>query len=127
MGFSTGAVAINRYIANYRRNEIDEIDFKAAVALYGVCRSVYGYDSDSVPLMAIVGEKDVRLAPDCIAAGKQIPGLEVHVFPGAYHAFDSRGASEKIDSAGNKMRYSKSATNKARQLTKEFFAKHLGI
>ncbi len=125
MGFSTGAIAINRYIVNSFREGSEGVNFRATIALYGACSSVY--DSDSVPLMAIAGEKDFNAAASCIAVGKQSPGLEVHVLPGAYHAFDSKSASGRRDAGGRKMQYSESATNKARQLTKEFFAQHLGI
>lgn len=124
MGFSRGAIAVSQYIVNSIREELEGVNFKAAIALYGACSSEY--DSDSVPLMAIAAEKDLKNASPCIAVGKQSPELEVHVIPGAYHGFDSRSASGKVDFGGTEMRYSESATNKARQLTKGFFAKHLG-
>ena len=129
MGFSTGAIAINRYIVTLVRKTTEAVNFKAAIAMYGTCWGIsYSYNADSVPLMAIAGEKDVNHAPACISAAEgYLPEIEVHVLPGAYHAFDSRSASGRTDSGGSYMQYSESATNKARQLTKEFFAKHLGI
>ena len=125
MGFSRGAIAVSTYIVNSIREETEGVDYKAAIALYGACSSEY--DSDSVPLMAIAAEKDLKNASPCIVVGKQSPDLEVYVIPGAYHGFDSKSASGKTNFGGTKMQYSESATNKARQLTKEFFAKHLGI
>ncbi len=128
MGFSTGAVAINRYIVTFVRKTTEAANFKAAIAMYGTCWGISSsYNADSVPLMVIAGEKDVYHAPACISAAEYLPDIEVHVLPDAYHAFDSRSASGRTDPGGHYMRYSKLATNKARQPTKEFFAKHLGI
>ena len=128
MGFSKGAIAINRYIVTLVRKTTEAVNFKAAIALYGTCKRMSSsYNTDSVPLMVIAGERDENITPSCISAAEYIPDIEVQVLPDAYHAFDSRPASGRTDSGGNYMQYSEFATNKARQLTKEFFAKYLGI
>jgi len=126
MGFSTGAIAINRHIVTSVKKSSEGANFKAAIALYGTCWGISGYRADSVPLMEIAAENDVNHAPTCIAAGKTNPGIEVHVLPGANHAFDSHHRGGRYDSGGSYMQYSQSATDMARQLTKKFFAKHLG-
>jgi len=127
MGFSTGAIAINKYIVTLVRKTTEAVKFKAAIAMYGTCWGMSSsYNTDSVPLMVIAGERDENITPSCISAAEYIPDIEVQVLPDAHHAFDSRPASGRTDSGGNYMQYSEFATNKARQLTKEFFAKHLG-
>ena len=125
MGYSTGAIAINRHIVNAMNRASDGADFNAAIALYGTCHGLNRYDADSVPLMEIAAEKDVRHAPACISAGKRHPGIEVHVLPDTYHGFDQHHGGGRYDSGGSYMQYSGSATKKARELTKAFLAKHL--
>ncbi len=54
--------------------------------------------------------------------------FQVHVLAGAYHAFDrSRNMfGIRRDQSGNPMKYSASATRKARNLTRAFLAEYLG-
>jgi dienelactone hydrolase len=134
MGFSAGAIAINSFLVNKtivsRTKESTEgYYFRAAIALYGFCGLIRAYDVNRIALMEIVGEKDVIHAPSCIDAQRIHTGIEVHVLPGAYHAFDNPGASGKYDgkngSDGSYMKYSSTATSKAKQLTKEFLAENL--
>ncbi len=125
MGYSTGAIAINRYVVNSTNRTSDGANFRAAIAFYGMCRGINRYDADSVPLMEIVAEKDIKHAPSCISTGKNHPGIEVHVLTGTYHSFDARHGGGRYDSGGSYMLYSGSATLKARELTKAFLAKHL--
>ena len=125
MGYSTGAIAINKYIVNSANRTSDGADFRAAIAFYGMCRGINRYDADSVPLMEIVAEKDVKHAPSCISAGKNHPGIKVHVLLGIYHGFDAHHGGGRYDSGGSYMQYSGSATNQARELAKAFLAEHL--
>ena len=125
MGFSVGAVAINNFLITALSRPSGGLDFKAAISLYGHCRRIDYYSKDLIPLMEIVGEKDNYHAPSCEEVGRIYP-IEVHVLPGVFHAFDSRGGSGRYDIAGSFMQYSASATKKARELTKAFLAKHLG-
>ena len=126
MGFSLGALAINSVLIPEQFRASGGLDFRAAIALYGGCWGIGYYSKASIPLMEIVGDKDINHAPSCEEAGKIFP-IEVHVLPGIYHAFDSRAGRNTYDVAGNRMQYSASATRKARELTKAFLmAKFLG-
>ena len=125
IGFSAGAIAINSVLANQMKVEPRKLSFQAAIAMYGLCRNLFNYGEASIPLMEIVAEHDKLHAVSCIYAGKNFPNLEVHVLPGAYHAFDKIGGSGKRDSRGSYMLYSKTATEQARELTKDFLARHL--
>ena len=120
-----GAMTINETLVRITEGKPKGTTFKAAVGLYGWCRGISGYGANSIPLMEIAAEKDVKHAPSCIDIGKTYPGIEVHVLPGAYHAFDVTRRTARHDPFGNLMVYSGSATTKARELTKDFFAKHL--
>ena len=126
MGFSLGAGVINNALIPLRARARRELDFKAAIALYGRCNNVGPYPKGSIPLMEIGAENDTATAPHCEYVGKWHPEIEVHILEGAYHAFDSSEASGKIDDAGNRMQYSWEATKKARDLVRAFLAKHLG-
>lgn len=105
-----------------RLRETAGLDFKAAIASYGYCSS---YREGSIPLMRILAEKD-RLATGCLTTASGSSLIEVHLLPGAYHAFDSRKGSGRTDLSGNYMKYDASATEKAREFTKEFLGRHFG-
>ena len=117
-----GAAAINNELVPMRYREMAGLDFKAAIALYGYCSSVR---DGAIPLMRILAEKD-RLATGCLSTVKGKPGIEIHLLPGAYHAFDSLKGSGRIDLSGNYMKYDARATAKAEELIKEFLGRHLG-
>ena len=124
MGFSTGAVVINEIIWRFRRE--GERNFKAAISLYGACLSLNGYSKDDMPLMQIAAELDEKAAPGCVDAGESSP-MEVHLLKNAYHGFDDlEFTSIRHENTNQPYLYSGSATDKARELTKIFFAKHLG-
>ena len=125
MGFSMGAMTINETLVRFTKGRPKGTTFKAAVGLYGWCRGISGYDVNSIPLMEIAAEKDVKHGPSCVDVGRTYPGIEVHVLPGAYHAFDQPRRTARHDPSGTLMMYSGSATTKARELTKAFFEKHL--
>jgi len=125
MGFSVGAIAINSQIANIGKRTPDGTEFRAAIALYGHCREIRGYDADSIPLMEIAAEKDVNHAPSCIYTGKNNPDIEVHVIKGAYHAFDKTESSGQMDSGGSIMLYSAGAVTESEKHVRSFLAKHL--
>jgi dienelactone hydrolase len=127
MGFSAGAFAINEMIVSMNRREGRMRTFRAAISLYGACRGLgLFYSKEYLPLMQIAGELDEHLAPSCVDAGKTT-SMVVHLLENTYHAFDQPQITDiRYDNAGNPMRYSPSATTRAENLTKEFFAKHLG-
>ena len=125
MGFSLGAVHINGGLIPWRVRASGGLDFKGAIAFYGVCSYIGTYPEGSIPLMQVVGEKDTPFALGCQQVGRRKPEIEVHIIPGAYHAFDSPESSGKTDIGGNLMQYSASATKQAREFTRAFLAKHL--
>ncbi len=99
------------------------MNFKAAISVYSFC---YPQSEGLFPFMQIVAEKDERLAGTCLRAKSRSPWIELHVIPGAYHAFDVRGSSGREDLYGNYMQYDANATAKARELTKAFLKKYFG-
>ena len=122
MGFSLGANAINNDLIPRPVRASGGLDFKAAIALYGRCDRIW--TKISIPLMEIVGDKDIFHFNSCRDVGKY-HRVDMHVLPGAHHSFDSPGA-RGYEKNGMLMQYSASATKKARELTKAFLAKHLG-
>ncbi len=114
-------------IVAMNRREARTGKFRAAISLYGACRGLgLFYSKEYLPLMQIAAELDEHLAPSCARAVKTTPMI-VHLFKITYHAFDQPQITDiRYDSAGNPMRYSPSPTTRAENLTKEFFAKHLG-
>lgn len=126
MGFSRSAMAINSAIIPWRLRASGGLDFKAAIALYGKCQNIGLYPEGSIPLMEIVGDKDEHHAPSCRYAWRISPEIEVHVLPGAHHAFDKPEASGGYNVFGTYALYSASATKKAQELTKTFLEKHFG-
>jgi len=122
MGFSLGANYINSLIVPGRRRA-GGLDFKAAIAFYGHCGY---YPKGSIPLMEIAAENDPSHRHGCEEAARAYQEIELHVIPGAYHAFDSVEASGKQGAIGERMEYSWQATKKSRELTRAFLAKHLG-
>jgi dienelactone hydrolase len=123
IGFSLGGYSINEYLLPNRIGKGRARDFRAAIAIYGRC-AFLRHEPGDMPLMQIIGEHDPA-TPACVAAGERYR-VEVHVIPGAYHAFDSALASGKRDPFGTYMQYSGAATTRARELTREFLARHLG-
>jgi dienelactone hydrolase len=115
MGFSLGATAANRLAGRARGNTQT---FKSAIALYGSCEFS---DYDSIPLLQIIGEHD-RWAMTCKYVTSK--AVEVHVLPGAYHAFDNPNASGRTDVGGNYMQYSSTASSRAGEIVQAFLAKH---
>jgi len=111
------------------------LNFKAAVNMYGFCHNLFAIvtappgidDKLSFPTMVIVGELDRRHVLSCEAAAGKSPHIKVHVLPDTHHSFDDdRNTYLRYDSFGNSALYSWEATKRARELTKAFFAEHLG-
>lgn len=126
MGFSLGTMHINGGLIPWRVRASGGLDFKAAIGFYGFCTYIGSYPKGSIPLMQIVGDKDTTFAYGCQEAGRIHPEIEVHIIPGAHHAFDSVEASGKFAPLGEYMEYSGDATRQARELTRAFLAKHVG-
>ncbi len=124
MGLSAGANAINYELVPRRVRSSGELDFKAAISLYGRCHGLVAYSQFRIPAMQIVGDKDVKHAPKCKEVGQRTP-MEVHILPGVYHAFDSGAGRGMRVAYGDEMLYDAGAVKKSRELVKAFLAKHL--
>jgi dienelactone hydrolase len=124
IGFSNGAVAIGELMMRASARPAGAKDFKAAVSVYGRCRELTAFNRDKMPLLIIAAERDIRLNASCINAIKN-EGYEGVILKGAYHGFDSSGATH--DPFGNEMHYSGDATNEAHRLVLAFLKKHLGL
>ncbi|MBT3331873.1 MAG: prolyl oligopeptidase family serine peptidase [Rhodospirillaceae bacterium] len=124
IGFSEGANAINQRIIAFELDRKEELQFKAAISFYGRCNNMLSYSKDDMPLLQIIPELDVQRASTCIMAGKRTD-MEYLLLMGAYHSFDDIRSSGRIDSWGNQMLYDTAATDKAREATKIFLARHL--
>jgi dienelactone hydrolase len=120
IGFSLGANAINSYLIHEPRTSAG--NFKAAVGVYGRCHDLWRYKPGPTALMELVGELDKRHVEACRTVR---PPIEVHTLPGAYHAWDVPQASGKVDAFGTYMQYDRNATERSRDLVKDFLARHL--
>ncbi len=121
MGFSKGGVAIN-VLADVKPR--GELEFAAGISFYAHCKGLGFGRKPLFPLMQVVGEKDTRVFDSCRAVNNE--SVEVHVLPGAYHAFDAFPEhGYRSNYRGDTALYDGEATAKARALTKAFLAKHL--
>lgn len=121
IGFSLGANAINSYLIHKPRASAG--NFKAAVGVYGRCHDLWRYTTGPTPLMQLVGELDERHVEACRTVR---PPIEVHILPGTYHSWDDPQASGRTDAYGTYMRYDRSATERSRELVKNFLTRQLG-
>lgn len=127
-GSSLGALAIN-WFGSLGKSTSTGLTFKASVSLYpSHCKRVSASPA-IIPSIIIVGDKEKGVA-SCKALSQE-SGLTVHVFPETYHGFDQPSATRlknaklREDHVGNKRLYSKSATEKAKILVKEYLATKL--
>ncbi|MCH9052154.1 MAG: dienelactone hydrolase family protein [Proteobacteria bacterium] len=120
MGFSLGAMAIEEFAMEYVKSPGGR-NFKAGIVVYGRCQV---FSEPPFPVLEIIGDQD-RNSFNCLQ-GPFPPRLTVEVIPGAHHAFDvSQFTTMRTVSGGHSAIYSWTATKKARELTRKFFAKHL--
>jgi len=134
MGFSAGAFAVNDNVINRSRQRAGMRNYKAAISLYGRCSDpLRWYTEKDIPLMQIVGELDAfRSSCENMRIDWNV-SIEVHVLPGAYHAFDQSQITAKRPAplieithrVDNQMLYDAARTREARELTRAFLDKHL--
>lgn len=117
MGFSLGGDALNGFLLQQPRR--GPRDFDAGIALYGSCEALKGMPA-RLPMLQLAGELDRASADTCRPLA---PLMEVHVLPGAHHAWDSRGSPGAP--GGTHAGYSAEATQRSRQLVRDFLARQL--
>ncbi len=124
MGFSRGGISINNLVRADLKPR-GELEFAAGISLYAHCGGLEDETKLLYPLMEVVGDKDPFHVEWCRNINNK--SMEIHVLPGAYHAFDQapeKGLRQGF--GGNPALYDANATKKSRELTKIFLAKHLG-
>jgi dienelactone hydrolase len=119
-GFSLGANVINSFLVKQKPRPMH--NFASAIGVYGRCHDLAGAVKPALALMELAGELDPQHVESCRAVADKV---ELHVLPGAYHAWDSPQASGNTGSAGESMRYSAIATEQSRNLVKDFLARRL--
>lgn len=125
IGFSMGAYTINEVIMARPARPRGDVEFRAFVSLYGRCREMRALAARNAPLLQIIAQRDERLAPLCIEAGRAVK-MEVHVLQGAHHAFDQPDITQpRPDLVGNMMLYDAAATETARRLIQDFLLRTL--
>ncbi len=127
MGYSTGAIAINRFIVGRMFEDRDGPRFAAAVSFYGRCEFMPTVLFDPVPTLLITAEYDELIRPLCVRAANTTDWIELTDIKSAYHGFDAPEITTfRTDSAGNRMLYSAAATRRAQEAVRAFLAKRLG-
>jgi dienelactone hydrolase len=125
MGFSLGAMAINRFFtrSGFQRRVRKKLglDFAAVVSMYGPCDTLLEGASTPFPLIQILGENDIY-TEKCQKLGSG--PIKVHILAGAWHNFDDEESSGTEDYTGNLRQYSASATKKSMEIVKDFLGRH---
>jgi dienelactone hydrolase len=125
VGFSMGGRAINQVIMARNPRPAGNTEFRALVSVYARCTGMQAKTIRKAPLLQIVAERDEHIAPECIEAAKSV-NMEIHVIPGAHHAFDQSAFTRpREDYTGNMMLYDAVASEKARGLVGDFLGKIL--
>ena len=119
IGFSLGANTINSFLLHQPPRP--QGGFAAAVGVYGRCHDMARYPKPAIPVLQIGGELDPAHADSCRAVASMV---DVHVLPGAHHAWDSAGSS-RSGTYGETIQYSPAATARSRELVRAFLQRHL--
>jgi dienelactone hydrolase len=107
----------------------DDLEFKAVVAFYPLCR--VAADQMSMPTLVLIGElDDWTPATDCERwvgrnAGKDAP-IKLVIYPGAFHAFDASSLGEGKRSFGHWLKYDPDADERSKTEMRNFLAVQLG-
>ena len=130
LGSSRGAMAIN-WFAGQRKSTSQGLNFRAAISLYpSNCEKVL-VKAHMISTNIILGDMEKGVA----SCKRLSPGqrLVVNVLPGVYHGFDQPTATKKLngelreDISGNKLLYSKTATETAQSLVTKFLSVNLAV
>lgn len=107
----------------------DDLTYKAIVAFYPPCR--IATDELALPALVMIGDSDdwtpAKACERWMArrAGRGAP-VKFIVYPGAYHAFDSRIAGDGLTLFGHRLKYDAEATKSAGAAVAEFLRQYLG-
>jgi len=126
IGFSLGGILIRD------AGEIKDLkssggnNFKYAINVYGYC-TLLERQGDNIPTLMLLAENDTAKGKHKMCEKAQDQGFENmswHIIKDAYHAFDDdTQTSGKTDVGGNTMKYSKDATNEAKDVIRNFLEK----
>lgn len=128
MGFSAGGIATLESVQSGAAERLMERKFKAAIAYYPDCSATNG--DMAVPTLILIGElDDWTPAKKCQVMMAQRSGqgsaVQLDVFKGARHAFDSPGLKTGVEAYGHRMEYNAAATDQsisdARVFLREIF------
>ena len=99
--------------------------FAAAIAFYPYCYRVTGF---TAPLLVLIGGKDdwtpAQRCRDMVDALPDRGAVELHIFPGAFHAFDFP-LPARTNALGHFMRYDDDATQASWRAIDAFLAAHV--
>jgi len=107
----------------------DDLTYKAIVAFYPPCR--IATDELALPALVMIGDSDdwtpAKACERWMArrAGRGAP-VKFIVYPGAYHAFDSRIAGDGLTLFGHRLKSDAEATKSAGAEVAEFLRQYLG-
>jgi dienelactone hydrolase len=126
IGFSLGGINIRDAgeIKDLKSPEGNK--FKYAVNVYGYC-TLLERQGDNIPTLMLLAENDNaggKMKYCDKAKAENFENMTWHTIAGAWHAFDDPAADGKTDPGKNKMKYSKSATEEAKTVIKDFVMKN---
>jgi dienelactone hydrolase len=126
IGFSLGGILIRD------AGEIKDLKspggnkFKYAINVYGNC-TLLERQGDNIPTLMLLAERDTAKGKHKMCEkvqGQRFENMSWHIIKDAYHAFDDdTQTSGKTDVGGNTMKYSKDATNEAKDVIRNFLEK----
>ncbi len=127
VGMSHGgstAVTVTRRVFNAVRPGL----IKAAVDMYGGCAAPEFHGQ--TPLLVLAGDADNWGYPakSCLEFQSKLPPgavMEVHTFPGVYHAFDNPILGRVVTFEGHAMKYDHDAAKESFALTRAFFDRYV--
>ena len=129
MGFSAGGIATLEAAQLGGAERLMERKFKAAIAYYPNC-SVSNGDM-AIPTLILIGELDdwtpAKNCRDMMAerSGKGSP-VQLDVFEGARHGFDSSGLKTGIEVHGHRMEYNAAAADQSENDVRAFLKQTFG-
>lgn len=129
IGFSAGGNATLEAVQLGGAEELMERKFKAAIAYYPDCSGLNG--GMAVPTLILIGElDDASSAKKCqeMVAGSNGKGsaVQLEVFNGARHAFDSPGLKAGSEHYGYRMEYNAAAAEKSVSDVRAFLEQTVG-